>query len=89
MKAILIVLFLITGQLAYTQSYVDSGIRHFSLGEYDEALVDFENADAIKSMITQTAVAKIHYYRGMIWLSKAEKASGNFTEVDPLQFGLY
>lgn len=85
MKAILIVLFLITAQLAYTQSYVDSGIRHFSLGEYDEALIDFENADEIKSMLTQSAIAKIYYYRGLIWLSKAEKASGNYTEVDPLQ----
>ncbi len=85
MKAILIVLFLITAQLAYTQSYVDSGIRHFNLGEYDEALIDFENADEIKSMLTQSAIAKIYYYRGLIWLSKAEKASGNYTEVDPLQ----
>ncbi|WP_370087268.1 hypothetical protein [Ekhidna sp.] len=85
MKAILIVLFLLTALLSYTQSYVDSGIRHFSVGEYDEALEDFESADEIKSMLTQTAIAKIYYYRGMIWLSKAEKSSGNYTEVDPLQ----
>lgn len=85
MKAILIVLFLLTAHWSYTQSYVDSGIRHFNVGEYDEALEDFQSADEIKAMLTQSAIAKIYYYRGMIWLSKAEKSSGNYSEIDPLQ----
>lgn len=85
MKAILIVLFLITAQLAHTQSYVDSGIRHFNLGEYDEALVDFESVEEIKSMLTESSKAKVHFYTGSIWLSKAEKAGGNTAEQDALQ----
>lgn len=71
--------------MVYTQSYVDSGIRHFNLGEYDEALVDFESAEEIKSMLTESAKAKIYFYTGLIWLSKAEKSGGNSSEQDFLQ----
>lgn len=84
MRKLLVVFFLLTTSLLSAQSYVDSGIRHFAVGEYDEALVDFKDAEAILSMITESSKAKLFYYRGMIWLDRAEK-SGDFAEEDPLQ----
>lgn len=83
MKPVLFVLFLTTASLVLSQSYVDSGIRHFNVGEYEEAMVDFDNAIEISQMLTETAKAKIYYYRGLIWLQRAEKSKGN-AEQDPL-----
>ncbi|WP_420577938.1 hypothetical protein [Ekhidna sp.] len=83
MKPVLFVFFLITASCAFSQSYVDSGIRHFNVGEYDEAMDDFEDAIGIQAMLTETAKAKIYYYRGLIWLKRAEKSRGN-AEQDPL-----
>lgn len=83
MKPALLVFFLITASCSFSQSYVDSGIRHFNVGEYDEAMVDFDNAVGIEAMLTETAKAKIYYYRGLVWLKRAEKSKGN-AEQDPL-----
>ncbi|MEP1033010.1 hypothetical protein [Ekhidna sp.] len=85
MKQLLVVFFLLYSSLVFTQSYVDLGIRHFAVGEYDEAMIDFKNAEEIVSMITESSKAKLYYYRGMIWLKKAQKSSGKFAEEDPLQ----
>ncbi len=83
MKPVLFVLFLTTASMVLSQSYVDSGIRHFNVGEYEEAMVDFENAIGISQMLTEKAKAKIYFYRGLIWLKRAEKSSDN-VEQDPL-----
>ena len=83
MKPVLFALFLTTASMVLSQSYVDSGIRHFNIGEYEEAMVDFDNAIEISQMLTETAKAKIYYYRGMIWLKRAEEGRGN-AEQDPL-----
>lgn len=85
MKQLLVVYFLHASFLTFSQSYIDSGIRHYGLGEYEEALADFKNAEEIVSMITESSKAKLHYYRGMIWLKKAEKSSGDHAEIDPLK----
>ncbi len=61
----------------FSQSYVDSGIRHFNVGEYEEALIDFENAAEIQDMLTEAAKAKIFYYRGLVRLKQAEKAKSS------------
>ena len=59
----------------FAQSYVDSAIKHFALGEYDEAMKDFKDAEEIMNMITETSKAKIFFYRGSIWLDRAEKGN--------------
>ncbi|WP_462248774.1 hypothetical protein [Ekhidna sp.] len=69
----------------YAQSYVDSGIRHYAAGEFEEALIDFKDAADIESMITESSRAKLYFYRGMIWLSRAEKSPNGFPEIDPLK----
>ncbi|MEO9485073.1 MAG: hypothetical protein ABJG47_16555 [Ekhidna sp.] len=84
MRQLLVGLFILATSLLYAQSYIDSGIRHFAAGEYDEALIDFKDAEEIESMITESSKAKLYYYRGIIWLNKAESAVG-FAEEDPLQ----
>lgn len=84
MKQLLVVLFFFISVLVHGQSYVDSGIRHFATGEYDKALEAFEEADEIANMITESAKAKLYYYRGIIWLRKAQKSAGSSAEVDPL-----
>lgn len=85
MKSILVVFFVLGSWPLFAQSYVDSGIRHYAVGEYEEALIDFKDAEEIESMITESSKAKMYYYRGMIWLKRAEKSSGDFAEEDPLQ----
>lgn len=84
MKQLLVVVFFFVSVLAHGQSYVDSGIRHFASGDFDKALEAFEEADEIASMITESAKAKLYYYRGIIWLKKAEKSNGTSAELDPL-----
>ena len=85
MKQLLVGLFLLGALALHAQSYVDSGIRHFAVGEYAEALVDFKEAEQIESMITESSKAKMYYYRGMIWLMRAEKSAGKFPESNPVQ----
>ncbi|WP_425391893.1 hypothetical protein [Ekhidna sp.] len=77
MKPYLFAFYLITASLVFSQSYVDSGIRHFNVGEYEEALIDFENAAEIQDMLTEAAKAKIFYYRGLVRLKQAEKAKSS------------
>jgi len=77
MKPIFFGFFLLTGSLVYTQSYVDSGVRHFNVGEYDEAMTDFDNAKGIAQMLTESAKAKIYFYSGLIWIKRAEKGKNN------------
>lgn len=77
MKPIFFGFFLLTGSLVYTQSYVDSGVRHFNVGEYDEAMTDFDNAKGIAQMLTETAKAKIYFYSGLIWIKRAEKGKND------------
>lgn len=84
MKQLSVVLFLLVFSSLHGQSYVDSGIRHFAVGEYEEALIDFKEAEQIESMITESSKAKMYYYRGMIWLMRAEKSSREYAEEDPL-----
>lgn len=83
MKPIAFILFFVSALLAGGQSYVDSGIRHFMAKEYDEALVDFAEAEKVKVMFTESSVAKIYFYRGLIWLERAEKR--DFAESDPIR----
>lgn len=83
MKPVLLAFFLITASIVFSQSYVDSGIRHYNVGEYEEAMEDFDNAIGIQQMLTESAKAKIYYYRGLIWLKRADKTAGN-AEQDPL-----
>ena len=78
MRPFACILFFVSALLASSQSYVDSGIRHFMAKEYDEALMDFEEAEKVKVMFTESSVAKIYFYRGLIWLERAEK--GDFAE---------
>ena len=51
--------------LSYSQSYVDSGIRHYDAKEYKEALVDFNEAENAKSLFTSKAVSKLYFYKAM------------------------
>ena len=85
MRLLFIICLLGASSILYSQSYVDLGIRHFAVREYDEALVDFKEAEKIVSMITESSKAKMYYYRGMIWLIKAEEAAGDFAEENPIQ----
>ncbi|WP_436516866.1 hypothetical protein [Ekhidna sp. To15] len=85
MKQLFVVFFLLGFTVSYAQSYVDLGIRHFAVGEYEEALIDFKEAEEIESMITESSKAKMYYYRGMIWLMRAEKSAGDFAEEDPIR----
>lgn len=85
MKPLFLVFSLIAATSLFSQSYVDAGIRHYAVGEYDEALIDFKDAEEIESMITESSKAKMYYYRGMIYLSMAEKSAGDFAEEDPIQ----
>ncbi len=85
MKPLFLIYSLITVSILNAQSYVDSGIRHFAAGDYDEALLSFKDAADIESIITESSQAKLYYYRGMIWLMRAEKSSENNAEGDPLQ----
>ncbi|SNS82763.1 hypothetical protein SAMN05421640_1408 [Ekhidna lutea] len=84
MKLIALVIFLTTAHCIYSQSYVDSGIQHFAKEEYEEAMVDFNNAIDIQDMLTESSKAKIYYYRGMIWLKRAEDSKGNYAEENPV-----
>lgn len=65
MKASFAILFLVFTYSIQAQSYVDSGIRHYIANEYEEALVDFEEADKLTSLFTEFAISKLHFYRGM------------------------
>ena len=85
MKTLKVIVFLLVVFASSAQSYVDLGIRHFGVGEYDEALEDFREAEQIMSMITESSKAKVYYYRGMIWLDRAEKEPGKYAEHDPLK----
>ncbi len=88
MKQLLVVISFLGVTALHSQSYVDLGIRHFAVGEYEEALIDFKEAEQIESMITESAKAKMYYYRGMIWLMRAEKSSDDFAEQDPLRLSV-
>lgn len=82
MRTILLSICFLLAIAGYSQSYVDSGIRHFNVKEYDEALVDFDEAEKVKVMFTESSIAKIYYYRGMIWVERAEER--NNAEEDPI-----
>lgn len=85
MKPLFLICLFLSASMLNAQSYVDSGIRHFAAGEYDEALIAFKDAAAIESIITESSQAKLYYYRGMIWLMRAEKSSANNSEGDPIE----
>ncbi|WP_420315717.1 hypothetical protein [Ekhidna sp.] len=74
MRTYLSMILLFTTLTSFSQSYVDSGIRHFNVGEYNEALVDFEKAVELKDMLTEAAKGKLYFYRALVWLEKARKA---------------
>lgn len=65
MKLTSTVLFLVLGFLAKSQSYIDSGVKHYVSNEFEEALVDFQEAENIKSLFVGLAVGRLHYYKGM------------------------
>jgi len=56
----------------FSQSYVDSGVRHFNQGEYREALADLQEAEKVKTVFTELAIAKLHFYHG-VTLYKLQK----------------
>jgi len=82
-SAFSIVLFLFS-IVVYGQSYVDSGISHYHAGEYEEAMKDLDNAVEIMPVLTETAKAKMYYYRGLVWLAWAEQGVKN-AEADLLK----
>lgn len=65
MKALIVICLMANVLFVDAQSYVDSGIRHYIAEEYEEALVDFNEAVSLKSLFTEFAVSKLHFYRGM------------------------
>ena len=65
MKALFVICLMANVLFVDAQSYVDSGIRHYIAEEYEEALVDFDEAVSLKSLFTEFAVSKLHFYRGM------------------------
>lgn len=60
--------------LSLGQSYIDSGIRHFNANEYQEAILDFDEAEKAKALFTAQAVAKLHFYQGMTLYRLADLA---------------
>lgn len=65
MKTFLSTLFCAVTLFAHSQSYIDSGVRHYDAGEFSEALVDFNEAENVKSLFTSSAMAKLYFYKAM------------------------
>lgn len=63
MRVFVVVLLFFTYQFSWSQSYIDSGIRHYNADEFKEALIDFEEAEKVKSMFTVNAISKLQIYR--------------------------
>lgn len=68
MRVFVVVLLFFGYQFSWSQSYIDSGIRHYNADEFKEALIDFEEAEKVKSMFTAKAIGKLQIYRAKtIW----------------------
>jgi len=65
MKVIISIICCFTLFKTYAQSYLGLGIQHYDAREYEEALLDFNDAEKAKSLFTDKAVSKLYFYKAM------------------------
>lgn len=49
----------------FSQSYVNAGIQHYNLGQFEEANADFIEAEQMKKAFTPSAIGMLHFYQAM------------------------